>query len=120
VENLKAYPERQMKDFLGQGSPEEYKACCLGELLLCKYRAQKKKLPFIGGELYSGKSEDAVACLDNYKSLGLLSNTGEIRADVADTYPEGTLAELNDLTSTWPEIAAFVEANPDHFFTKSV
>lgn len=122
VANLKAHPERQMKDFLGQGSPREYKACCLGELFLCEYRAKKKKLPFINGQICSGEEEEeeSLTVIENYKDLGLYSSAGNIREDARPDYPGNCLALLNDSYYTWPEIAAFVEANPDHFFTKSI
>lgn len=120
IANLKAHPERQLSDYLGQGDIKDYKACCLGELLICKHKAQRKKVPFVDGFLWSASnSANANAIIENYQSLGLYTNSGHIREDVRAEYPKTCLALLNDEYLTWPEIAELVEANPDHFFTKS-
>lgn len=140
LEQLKKYPERQTRGILGVGNPRNYEACCLGELLLCKYRVAKKKLPFseMGciveeGRYGSGsilhRSFDSVGLTDkkgtirfskipdeadlHYSSLNKLSNTGNVRN-------HKSLTVLNDLGMSWPDIADFVERFPEAVFIKSV
>lgn len=121
VENLRKHPERQTSEVLGFKDKETgYKACCLGELLLCKYRLNKKKMPFDkrGNILSDGDLESLIG---NYKDLGLKSSIGHVDfvRDEEITHDQ-SLAEANDSGFSWKEIAEFIEKYPEKVFTKSV
>jgi len=127
VKSLREHPERQMSDFLGKVvDRDEYKACCLGELLCVRARLENKPPPFVYGSIWDGDNSSSLT--SSYGGLGLRSNNGgfeideEIRIFMKDSRIEKTdsLASLNDSGVKWPIIADFVEAFPDKIFTKSV
>lgn len=121
VDALRAHPERQMKEALGNGSPKDYQCCCLGQLL-CVYNAHhKKKLPFIDGVIRDtdGGAQDL---LDSYKKLKLNSQIGRIShtSKSIKKIIVNSLAEANDGDYTWLEIADFIEKFPKTVFTGSI
>jgi len=143
VGELAAHPERQVSDVLGSGTPRKYRACCLGELLICSFRIKRKKLPFFGKKVEDisvNDSRNASSLQYTYEDYGLRSETGELdqtvtgpllamwgivskeRGEQLEAKAEDfdDLAEMNDEGMTWTEIAKFIEAKPDIVFTKSV
>lgn len=123
--NLRAYPERQMKNKLGTGTAEHYLACCLGELLLTKHRHDGTE-PFFDddGDLRCFEDDDnldsSYGVLEDYGRFGLYTNAGWINVNnlrhdepLADL---DSLARLNDEGWTWPQIADLIERNPEAFF----
>jgi len=142
VGQLKAHPERQTSECLGTGVPRDYKACCLGELLLCAFRLKKEKLPFLNEEIWDGSADEANFYLTaSFGEYGLRSFQGSLEKSVSATElrgqgilgelednPDGpskaatftSLAAMNDSRMTWPEIAKFIEKKPHLVFTKSV
>ena len=123
VKALEAHPERQMKEALGQGSPKDYKACCLGELLLVECRLKKKKLPFYDGTIMD-KSEYGVSVSElqeTYSKFGLRTESGRFtEAIVHNGERFWSLVSLNDSGASWTDIAKIIKKNPEKIFTKSV
>lgn len=150
IKSLRDNPEKQeggsLAIFKDKDDIFNYKACCLGEYLLCKLRMDnldiKKRLtarfsPEVGFSLRDIKDFNEVdnkycnigstGTLTNYKSLKLRSIVGyvdqsKVKGDnpflkVACSY---SLAELNDNGISWPEIADFIENNPEAVFTGSL
>ena len=121
IASLREHPERQYRWRLGKGTPEDYQACCLGELHLCAYRMKGEELPFYDGVVRDGDRVDQLGA--SYRKYGLRSQGGVLSVSV---YLPGyttmfySLAAMNDNGVTWAEIADFVEANPELVFTKSV
>lgn len=109
IKSLKENPERQGKNTLGlQQADGTYIACCLGELGIIAGVTHWNR-----GHLFSG-SLARTLCKAHANKLGLVDEIG------SSTDPSvRALANLNDNTHTWPEIAAVVEKNPELYFTKS-
>ncbi len=123
IESLKAHPERQTKNILGQGNPKEYKACCLGEALLCIYRDKKKKLPFKDGSILSFNEQQTKSrsALYEFSKLGLRGDMGEFSKAIRfKGLLYASLAQLNDGGASWPEIATLIVKHKNKLFTKSV
>lgn len=117
IKSLREHPERQMEGFLGKGTPDNYRACCLGEYL-CIYREMTNKdNPFqgtgTGYEIRDGGSNRNLQY--SYKVMGLRNQEGEIEGHEYES-----LARMNDSVYSWTEIADFIEANPEKVFTKSI
>lgn len=126
LEQLRKHPERQLKGKLGEGTLDDYKACCLGELHLCNFRLKDEPFPFIGVRLFqnlcnSDYRNNDVNLSYIYEEYGLRGGKGEFKKSITfkDEVYEN-LASLNDNGATWPEIADIIEANPENVFTKSV
>lgn len=122
IKSLREHPERQKPTLLGSGNIKDYKACCLGEALICYNRAKKKKLPFKDGCIVSHfEGINSKRAILNYSKLGLNGDLGEFSKNI--TYKGNyyrSLADLNDRHVTWPEIASIIEKHKDKLFTKSV
>jgi hypothetical protein len=110
LQSLKDHPERQMKFQLGKGTPENYKACCLGELALIAGIAR-----FENGKLKSFDSygNQSLGGIKDFEAIGSLG-------EAEFYYATPSLSLLNDSRISWPEIAKYVEENFDAYFTKSV
>lgn len=117
VESLRAHPERQTDGVLGRKNEDgTYGVCCLGEGGLiagaCKW---------VGNVLYSSCMNSNETLTNTYKILGLRSEAGWLRKEVdRDDESFNSLAEMNDGGWTWPEIADYIEANPDNVFERFV
>lgn len=111
LHNLRTYPERQGKFSLGEGTPESYTACCLGELLLVCGLGK-----FVNGKLFDNPEigPNCKYLYNSYSELGLRDHGGYPIDNKGDS-----LAYMNDGGKKWPEIADIVEANPERYFTKS-
>ena len=137
VESLKANPQRQMTNKLGKGTPKDYTACCLGELLCVRARLRKKKLPFTSNNIIRDGGFSSSISLDvSFNQLGLKSDIGQIDFSIdgakdwlnqskpkskgIETNGIFCLANMNDNGWTWPEIAEFIQKFPEAVFTKSV
>ncbi len=131
IASLREHPERQTSDILGKGTPEDYKACCLGELLVVEAKVLGHALPFTeDGIIYDGDSNgefnDAECLANSYGRLGLKSGAGSLTETVAlhlGTDKERRyhcLAGMNDHGVPWNEIADYIESDPENVFTKSV
>lgn len=126
IASLREHPERQGKNTLGKGTPENYTACCLGELHIIGCKMRGLPSPFADGIIVdnteSKSSSNHYYLYHNFDSYGLRENMG--RLEVPYTYKGwrvfNSLADMNDNGMTWPEIADYIEANPDNVFTKSV
>ncbi len=122
LKQLRKYPERQMKNALGQGTPKNYKACCLGELHLCAFRLQKKALPFNKGGVITVVESGSISTLTGvHENYGLRDSTGNADRDFKTSLgPYRSLAVVNDTGISWTEIADIIEKDPINFFNKSV
>lgn len=135
VQSLREHPERQLKNALGRGEPESYRACCLGELHVLGCQFFHEPPPFDKGTIVddpNDETEDAVTCLGkHYEKYGLRALDGMLNVMVDKvTWPRfksyngpkqfASLAGMNDGGLTWVEIADYIENNPDNVFTKSV
>jgi len=115
IKSLRAHPKRQMTGMLGIGTPDNYKACCLGEGGLiagvCKFK---------NGQIVSIDPEDPsrlnLFSLYQFEALGLASPHGRS----VDLNNIDTLATLNDEGKTWSEIANLLESHPEKYFIKKV
>lgn len=105
-----------MKGSLGKGTPKDYKACCLGELLCVVARADKKKLPFVDGRILASDRSDYSLDTFTTKKLGLRDSVGSILNNKPSIR---TLASMNDKGKTWIEIAQYIRQNPHLIFTKT-
>ena len=119
IKSLRAHPERQCSEKLGSidlyetGIP--YKACCLGELVLCEARINKKKLPFNNGVL---KVNGSSQCLrDGFEKYSLKDDIGTLTGKKPNSFNYTSLASANDDGATWTQIADFIEKYPEKVFT---
>lgn len=121
VQSLREHPERQIQNLLGQREGDDYKACCLGEALMCAHRMGiRPSSPFIDDHITSGYY-GAVLNVDDYQMLGLRGSTGEISEKIlGHRFPYSSLTSMNDTNVPWPDIANFIEKHPEAVFTKSV
>ena len=122
LEQLRKHPERQMSGYLGYGTPQNYKACCLGELHLCAHRLANKKLPFgSDNRIYDDSTYGTL--YHSYGQYGLNNSVGQSDKTFATSFNNQvfySLAQANDAGISWSEIADIIEKNPENFFTKSV
>jgi hypothetical protein len=120
IKSLRENGQRQYKNGLGiKTGGEEYLACCLVEGLCVLNRFKGKHPPFIDGVLQDGADENALS--NSYEELGLIDAVGELKISVeVNSIYRGSLAELNDYSFSWAEIADYIEQNPENVFTKSV
>ena len=117
VDSLRKHPERQMAGKLGIGTPDNYKACCLGEALCVLARLNKKRLPFDMMAISDGGNMNYLS--NGYKKLGILGSNGELNKGFT-LKGWNSLSSANDEGATWTEIADFIEAHPEAVFIKSV
>ena len=122
VESLKAHPDRQTTDILGEGHPRDYKACCLGELHLCYHRMKHKKYPF--NAFGSLTDRDHIGMLyTSHAKYGLRDEKGGLRKPYTidgSSVPFFSLASMNDNGVSWPDIAKYIESNAENVFVHSV
>ena len=110
LQSLREHPERQLKFQLGRQKEDGiYKACCLGELGLIA------KICHWDNDNLNDET-GALSNLQTFEKVGLRSQWG--MAQIGSTKPP--LAALNDEHMTWPEIADYVEKNPELYFTRPV
>ena len=130
VKNLREHPERQTSCMLGlkcnSGEDTPYLACCLGEALLTLHRMKdgNDDNAFVFDEEYDEwkimDGRDGKCLGSSWERLGLRDPSGEIFEDEPEWEVYNSLAEMNDAGISWPEIADFIEENPETVFTKSV
>lgn len=117
IKSLREHPERQESEQLGSGNLNDYTACCLGELLVCAHRVLPNfPSPFKNGHIVDSDSKAYLSF--SFERFGLFNSTGSIDNGSIGGY--FTLAYANDHGVTWPEIADFIESNPEKVFTHSV
>lgn len=135
IQSLREHPERQMTCRLGKGkSADDYKACCLGELLFCfcerkfdtvfhKTNPEDENFLMYDIDPISRERNDHRGILiGSWDELGLFDHYGSFKGTARLQLGEkqcSSLSGANDNGVTWPEIADFVEANPEMVFTKS-
>jgi hypothetical protein len=114
---LKKYPERQRKFALGVKSKRgAFSLCCLGQLGLIAGHMDWKD-----GDLVCNVNKDQKGGYENYEDIGLKSSLGDFNDKVIIKHMRyASLSLMNDGGMKWPEIAKFVEENPEMVFTKSV
>lgn len=126
VADLRQYPERQYKNFLGYKNHHgELKLCCLGQLIISSCYMTGEDAPWNGNELKSTldnnllcDDEDLGNVWGDYKlhsEGGLL--VGETLIHEDEHY--NTLVEANDGGVPWGVIADFIEQYPKAVFTES-
>lgn len=114
VKELREHPERQLVGFLGKGSVSHYKACCLGQLHVCA----KGSEAFEGG-IIEDSSEDSL--FDSFEKYGLFTCNGAfVNSVIIKDAEYCSLALMNDNGLSWPEIADYIENNPENIFRESV
>lgn len=114
LQTLEQHPERQQMCSLGSGTIDHYKCCVLGLFGLLS-----GSCVFENGRLYDAGGEEFHKIPDNlftslslsWKKLGLYGAMGNTKLGVTGE----TLAFYNDSGKTFPEIAAIIRANPDHY-----
>ncbi len=138
IKSLRDNHERQMKGALGSGTPENYKACCLGEGLLTICRLEKIPFPFLDDEIvdFAPKTitDENTCALDkstgvlisSYGKLGLKDDCGSFlngfklpARGVKREFDLDTLTAANDNGYSWLEIADLLESQPENFFVNS-
>jgi len=111
VDTLRKHPERQHREKLGYISGGGIiTCCCLGQLLLCSKELNGEKLPYGSISDGEGKLHSISTLSVSYQRFGLRNSVGSI----ADN--SNSLALMNDTGKSWPEIADYIEANPDKLF----
>lgn len=116
VETLKKYPERQGKNRLGirvnEFTNECSEMCCLGQGLMIIHKHENTTPVFFREFLHD---EESSAHLDTaWSKLGLFDRAGFIKNNSLNHFQ--TLADMNDQGYTWPQIAEFMENNPEKVF----
>lgn len=126
VEYLEANPELKGAGWLGKETPDGWKYCCIGGLLM----SECARLGTQPKHYYPNGIQDAmyltqnfsVSWLEYYEQYGLNDGMGlftNITAYEGHLYT--SLADMNDCKRlTWPQIAKFIRENPEIVFTKSV
>ncbi len=116
IKELREHPERQMDGVLGEGSIEKFKACCLGQALVC----------LKGEEAFNNNTREIIDnqqtyYLKSFADMGLRSDSGKFKTAVElDNVLYGSLAEMNDSGEVkWSQIADYIEANPENVFVES-
>lgn len=114
IATLREHPERQCKEQLGKVVDGQKTMCCLCQLA--------ETAPFEDVEWVEGVAfvDRSICILKNWKRYGLLTSDGKLKERVninGNRY--WSLSDMNDSGLKWPEIADYVEANPENVFTKS-
>lgn len=119
VTQLEKYPEKQLTGRLFEGtSSKDYKACCLGEAILCVNRVNKKKI--WSTEIIQQEME-LVLTQNTIEKYGFYSKRGKFKNNNFKYLKyNNSLASLNDGGFTWPEIPAIIRRNPANVFSKAV
>lgn len=132
LKSLEENPDRQRGGKLAEFNPndkDDYKACCLGELILTKHRLEGTKPIIKQNKLYSNEKYDAIiedyglngVMIENYQDYGLDAAMGVIKDGFKwNNIIYFSLARLNDVGCPWPEIARLIRANPEKVFNKSL
>lgn len=141
VKYLRAHPEQQVDSRLGYKQPDgRLRMCCLGAALKVFETLDGTPLQFTPDQLGADFVEmltdgykdvecfyKATEVLDNsYKKLGLFSASGSFHnstgllSEVIPANHSRSLSEANDYGVTWPQIADFIESNPEIVFKESV
>lgn len=114
---LELHPGRQSKGTLGEISKDgTIRVCCLGQALLCL------KPSLSPHELQDGISRGQLPI--SYQQIGLRSPLGEFETTAeVNGLPYKHLINMNDGDKlvpalTWPQIAAYIRANPENVFTQ--
>lgn len=122
VKTLREHPERQHTGSLGYKDGDIWNLCCLGQLLVL---AKGESVLSYLGNVYCNSSSTQLE--KYYGDYGLKDEEGRFYDDNGHSISSligGThffsLADANDGGLTWPEIADFIEANPEKVFTKAV
>ncbi len=121
LQSLEQHPERQTTRMLGHGTPENYKACCLGELLVVACALQGKPSPFEFGSNRITDGTYTATLPESAHDLGLKNGLGGLKVLLSKEGKDyWSLSQMNDEGFTWSQIAQAVRENPDNFFTKSI
>lgn len=129
IKSLRENPTRQGKNILGRKTiGEEYKACCLGELLIVNCRLKNRPVPFSPNDTLLDMSSNGGTSFylsNSYSEFGLIDGGGAIHGGWDYNSPTQqrtftSLSQANDNDVSWKEIADFIEANPEKIFKKSV
>lgn len=109
---------------LGQGTSRNYKACCLGEAVLCRARMAGHKVSDLFVEsvdedtqIFDGE-ERTVLSYSTIKYFGFYDSSGRIKRRKLKGHIQ--LTGANDNGVTWPEIATFVRKYPEAVFSKEL
>ena len=125
VQSLREHPERQMGGQLGEVTKTgDYKACCLGELLICASNIGLATKDFKPGYDIKDTTNAKVIASEGYLSaktaeiVGLHTYAGALlTGNLEGNY---SLASANDNGVSWTTIADYVETHPENIFKKSV
>lgn len=133
IDSLRKHPERQLQSKLGEKVKDSYKACCLGEYLICSFRKNKKKIPFENGSLIDGinenrfgKPKELCTLINSYEKLKLHDDLGTFNITKVTYLPKMrnnwmNLSQINDApTMTWTDIADFICLNHKEVFTGKI
>lgn len=127
VKSLRENPHRQTKGYLGMGTPEDYKACCLGEALATYCRMNNEPIPFHDGYITDnkfGSDLGSKSFLFSHEKIGLHTSSGKLiinKSSHISLRGYLTLASANDSgVITWEQIADYIETYPEVVFNKSV
>lgn len=118
VKDLKKYPERKVCHELGEVHGNIIKACCLGQAILTYKRI--KGMPIEDGRISSNGYTGVLFTF--YIELGLNDSGGRFKNSLKVNGKEYlNLIQMNDSGDfTWPEIAKYIENNPENVFNKRV
>lgn len=125
LDTLEKHPERQIDSVLGVGTPENYRACCLGQAKICllEFNGENISKAFSGIRIIDGESGDDWKVLSrSYKEFHLRDESGSLKVPFRKGIEKfSMLTEMNDgmgnVKFNWTEIAAYIRANPENVFT---
>lgn len=125
VQTLRAYPERQLTGSLGNFEWEDgeinycdYRACCLGQAQILLHEGELDKF-LDGTTLINEDQNDGVLGENDWQKYRLRSKVGTLQKSVkigGQIFSD--LADMNDESMTWPEIADYIEQHPENVFTE--
>ena len=109
---LEQYPERQTDGYLKRANGQ---MCCLGQLCDLLYDENEIKLSDSGEYyLYCDEYSYEVLPMEIVEFMGFIDVFGGLKNGDPNFF--SSLADMNDLSTSWPEIAKFIRENPDKVF----
>ena len=126
IADLRKYPERQIKNKLGEKNEKGViTACCLGQALLtyCELEGIKPVWEFSiphNNSFLSDFLHSEMSLVSSHNKLGLITSNGNLlKSTIINDQKFITLSQMNDYGLTWLEIADYIESNPENVFKES-
>lgn len=117
LQELESGRHNQGKGYLYQKNGETTKYCCLGVAAMFVLKLEPFGTACMSIFSFDGSEENLLA----YEHIGLHDSAGKLleRFTLRDI-EVASLAEMNDKGMTFQDIAAYIRANPENVFVRSV